>query len=835
MRFPPNFSSKSRRWLVTAAAAVAGTAGAGYALRRFVQRALPPQHGHIVLNGLEAPVEIIRDAWGAPHIYAQCEHDLFFAQGFVHAQDRLFQMEINRRLGMGRVSEMIGASALASDRFARYMGWPRVAESQVAGMDAVVADVTAAYAAGVNAFIQKGRLPVEFALLAHKPEPWQYLDSVAWGTVLAWGLSVNWEAELDRLLLVETLGPEKAADMTPGYNGRYPTILPAEEIGARMAAAMIQAFREAAAQLPFNYAPTGKGVGSNNWVVSAAHTETGRPILANDPHLPPVFPAFWYENHLVGGDYNVTGFTMPGVPGVIIGHNAQVAWGLTNAFPDVQDIFVERFDPDDAARYEVDGAWRTAEIVEEVIAVRGRKPVVERVRYTRHGPVFSDMLPDAGLDMALCWASHNRTNHLRAILATNKAQDWDSFREGLRYWGFPSQNAIYADVAGNIAYMMPGMVPRRKKGDGMLPSPGWTSEYDWVDWIPFEELPQLVNPPEGMIVTANNRVHGSDYPYLLTSEWMPGYRAERIWQLLRQRAPLNLVDNGRIQFDVVSLLARRFMASALPLIAQEKLSNALLAQWIQKLQAWNGDMQPNQVEPTLYFGWLVHFTHSILVQAVGIELTEKLLPRKTDLDFCNYPFHEAATELTLNWLEDGAPDWVGDIRPLLLPALQDTLQVLQAEYGSNAADWRWGRLHFIELNHPMVRIPVLGRFWKPQTLAVGGDGYTINQADVTPHFPPDPVNIVASCRFVLDVGAWDNCLAALPGGQSGQPASAHFLDGLAEWVDGRYHPMLFSRSKIETAAAGWLILAPAQSGAESPNLEEKIPEKGNNQHDNFEK
>ena len=793
-------------WILTAAVAVAGAVGVKVALQGLWKRPLPPSSGRIQVEGLQNPVEIIRDKWGVPHIYAQSEQDLFFAQGYTHAQDRLFQMDINRRLGAGRISELVGPSGLGSDRFARFMGWPQVAAAHAATLDAVTADIAKAFSAGVNTYIAQGKLPVEFTLLAYKPEPWSYFDTVAWGAVLAWGLSVNWEGELDRLMLLEALGPEKAADLTPSYTGNYQTILPATAVGARMAVRMKAAFQQAFADLPLTYVPTGHGIGSNNWVVSGDHTQSGRPILANDPHLPPFCPAFWYENHLVGAGYDVTGFTLPGVPGVVIGHNEHVAWGVTNAFPDVQDIFVERFDPQNCVRYEVDGRWFDADVVTEEIKVRGRKTVVEQVRYTRNGPVFSDMFAEESRDLSLRWAAYGRNNHLRAVIETNQAANWQEFRNGLRCWGFPSQNVVYADAAGNIGYQMPGLVPLRKNGDGMLPVPGWAEAYDWVGWIPFDEMPKLYNPPSGRIVTANNRVHGSDYPYLLTSEWLAGYRAQRIDSLLCETSVGTLRDHGRIQFDTVSLQARRFLKAALPAAAENP--DPVLRYALELLQDWDGDMHPDLVAPSLYFGWQVHFSQACLVQAVGGELAQELLPHREEVDLLNYPFHGIVLDLALNWLDNGPPHWVGSVRPLLIPALKKTIAVLATEFGDDPNGWQWGVLHRIELKHPLTRIPVLGQLWKPRTIPIGGDGYTVNQADVSPHFPPDPVNIIASCRMLLDVGSWDNCLSALPGGQSGQPASPYFQDGLEDWRNGRYHPMLFSREKIETAAVGWLILSP---------------------------
>lgn len=802
----------SRNWLTLPVAAAAGALGAGVALRRLMRRAVPPLNGHLAAAGLGAPAEIIRDEWGVPHIYAANEHDLFFAQGFTHAQDRLFQMDLYRRLGLGRLSEVTGPASLPLDKFARYLAWPRAALVQVDATDPDTAAVISAYAAGVNAFITTQPLPAEFKLLAYRPEPWDALATSAWGVVLAWGLSCNWETELMRAWLLDEMGPERAADLTPAYAAGYATTLPDALVGRRLAEGLLNAFHETAAYGPVGAPVFGQGLGSNNWVVSGARTASGRPHLANDPHLPPVLPTIWYANHLSGGGYHVTGFTLPGVPGVIIGHNDHCAWGITNAFPDVQDVYIERFHPDDPERYEVNGEWRAAEATEEVIRVRGRRPLRLTVRHTHHGPVFSDALPGGHGDLAYDWtlfhAARHSGNHLRAVLATNRATDWPSFRDGLRHWSFPSQNVVYAGTDGVIAYVMPGLVPRRRKGDGLTPVPGWTDEYGWDGFIPLDELPTYVNPSEGFLATANNCMAGDSYPYLLTGEWLPDYRVRRIRELLGAASELTLEDHRRIQNDSISLMARRFLAAALPGVAAAPHLEPAARDALERLAGWDGDMRVDSVPATLCFGWLVHFTRAAVAQAVGQARMEILLAKGEKVGFPFMPFYEIGYELSLRWLEGESPAWVGDVQSLLAPALARTLDVLQREIGHDPSTWTWGRVHRVSFAHEMTRLPALGRLWQPSSLPAAGDGYTVNQSDVTPHFPPDPSTIIASCRLIIDVGAWDESLAALPGGQSGHPASPHYRDRLAEWNDGRYFPLLFSRAKVLAAARGTWVLQP---------------------------
>ncbi len=615
-----------------------------------------------------------------------------------------------------------------------------------------------------------------------------------------------------RAWLLDELGPARAADLTPVYAAGYATTLPDEQVGRRLAEGLLNAFHETAAHGPVGAPVFGQGLGSNNWVVSGARTASGRPQLANDPHLPPVLPTIWYANHLSGGDYHVTGFTLPGVPGVVIGHNEHCAWGITNAFPDVQDVYIERFHPDDPTRYEMNGEWRAADVTEEVIRVRGRRSVHLTVRRTRRGPLFSDALPGCHADLSYDWtlfhAASRSGNHLRAILATNRATDWPTFREGLRHWSFPSQNVVFAGSDGTIAYMMPGLVPQRRKGDGLTPVPGWTDEFAWDGFIPFEELPNYINPSGGFIATANNCMAGDSYPYLLTGEWLPDYRVRRIHELLAARPKLTLDDHRRIQNDSVSLMARRFLAAALPVALNASNLDPAARDALNRLAAWDNDMRMDSVPATLYFGWLVHFCRAAVAQAVGEERMATLLAKGDKVGFPFMPFYEIGYELALRWLEGNRPAWVGDVRPLLLPALNQTLEALRHEIGRDPAAWTWGRIHRVSFEHEMTRLPGVGRLWQPSSLPAAGDGYTVNQCDTTPHFPPDPSTIIASCRLIIDVGDWDESLAALPGGQSGHPASPHYRDRLNEWRDGQYFPLLFARDKVLAAARGTWILEP---------------------------
>jgi penicillin amidase len=423
-------------------------------------------------------------------------------------------------------------------------------------------------------------------------------------------------------------------------------------------------------------------------------------------------------------------------------------------------------------------------------------------------------LPDAGADLALRWAVHDPNNHLRAVLGICRATNWESFQQAARDWAFPSQNLVYADVQGHIGYLMPGRVPQRAQGHGLVPAPGWTSDYEWRGWIPADELPGRFNPPEGFVVTANNHVVADDYPHFICGDWLPPYRAQRIASLLQAQTPLDVEATARIQNDTVSLLMRRFIRLATPLLPERNESSPLHQQARALLLGWEGDMDAESCAATVAFAWFVHYLHAVIGQALGSELAASLAQAHQPERFSASPFQELSQELVLCWLADGAPAWVGDVEPLVDPAFAAAVSAIVRHLGPNPARWQWGRLHVVRLSSDLSRIPLAGQFWRPRTLPVGGDGYTVNQAEVAPVFPPGPADVIASCRMIIDVGEWDNCLSALPGGQSGHPASKHYQDHIDDWRHGRYHPMLFSRAAIEREAEGQLTLQPADLSRE---------------------
>lgn len=778
-----------RRLLLVLIACIAlvVVAGAGFGVYMF-RHPFPQVRGTLAVAGLQAPVEVIRDRWGVPHLSAGNEHDLFFAQGFVHAQDRLWQMEFNRRIAAGRLSEIFGETTLKTDRFLRTVGLRRAAEAEWEIQDAEARAAAEAYAEGVNAFVARyrGRLPIEFRLLRFAPEAWTPIDSLAYAKLMAWVLSGNWESEILRAHLVSRFGPEGAQTLLPPYPGEHPVIVPQ--------AADYAPFRSPTVLRALDIAPRRAGIGSNNWVVAGARTTTGAPLLANDPHLEAGMPSIWYEMHLSGGTINVVGSTFPGTPGVIIGHNEHIAWGVTNAGPDVQDLYIERFHPTDPTRYLFKGTWEKVAVVAEHIVVKGRRdPVIVQVRITRHGPILNSVVEGLPNFVALRWTALDRGTLLSSFSRLMRAKNWEEFRTALRLWTVPAQNFVFADREGNIGYQLPGRIPIRAKGDGLLPVPGWTGEYEWTGEIPFEQLPSWFNPARGYIVTANNRIAPERYRYLLAHEWDPGFRARRIEAVLTSKPKVGTEDLQRIQMDVASLPARAIVQTLGSVRIAEEPAASLLAE----LAAWDGVLSPDSRAAAIYEVFRVTLPGLIFKDVLGDDLFEKYMGRS-----------DAWTLTITHLLRDPASPWWGpDGRDAVVAkALAQANEVLTQRLGSDRSRWAWGRLHVMRFEHPIGRVPALGWIFNATAPPMGGDAYTVNNAGFSPQTFRQVV--VASYRQIIDLGDFDRSVSIHTTGQSGLPFHRHYKDFVPMWATGQYHPMLFSRARIQEAAQSTLTLIP---------------------------
>lgn len=782
---------------------LAGLAGGAWHLLR---RPLPQTSGTLEIEGLLDDVEIIRDRWGVPHVYAETAHDLFLAQGFVHAQDRFWQMDFQRRLVAGRLSEVLGPTTLEIDRWMRVLGLRRQVEEDLQTGSDEARRVLEAYAKGVNRFLETTpALPVEFTLLHYQPEPWTPADSLRWAKMMAFGLSENWTTEIIRARIIDRLGPELASRLDGAYLADNPVIVPDVEYAGLGESALK---RRAPAD-----AFAGDLGASNSWVVSGKRSATGKPLLASDPHLLMRIPGIWYENHLVGGGYNVTGASLPGVPAVIIGHNEHIAWGLTAGLADVQDLYIERFHADDPHLYQVNGEWQPAQVLREEIRVRGRRrPVIEEVVVTRHGPIITGLAPQETRPLALRWSGYEPdTGSTDCFLRLNRATNWEDVLRALKDHSVPVLNITFADTDGNIGYQFAGKIPIRRRGDGLVPVPGWTDEYEWEGFLPLEELPRSFNPESGYIVTANNKPAGDDYPRNLGCGWRPGFRARRIAGLIEARPRHDRASFEGIQVDLLSIPMQRLARR----VARLKLDDPQLRSAQANLAYWDGVMDKDAVGATLAYTTMVHFRRALFAEELG-PVAEYYLGR--GFQPLLQPISGTAAqnvEVALATLDRPEETGVTErpLNELLASSFEAAVAQLKQELGPNMSTWRWGAVNRLHLVHPLGIVRPLGRLLNRGPYPAGGDPFTVwpNAIRIQPYY--DDFHS-ASYRMIVDLADLDASVSLCPVGQSGHPGSPHYADQLADWQAGRYHAMLWHREAVTAAAAGILSLQRAPRSSE---------------------
>jgi len=717
-------------------------------LRALARRSLPRTGGELRLPTLDAPVEVIRDVHGVPHIYARGRRDLARAMGFVHAQDRLAQMEGLRRFAFGRLAELVGPRALELDRTARRLRLRWAAEQDIAAADPETTAIAEAYCEGVNAFIATGPRPFELRLARIRPEPWTLVDVHAPAQVFAASLSGNWEVELARSRL-----PAELLAWLPSYPEGHPVQGPAVTV------------------------PGLRG-GSNAVVVSGARTASGHPLLANDPHLLLGLPSIWHAMHLVWDGGECVGVTTPGAPVVILGRTRRVAWGMTTAMVDTQDLFAERIRPGDPPEYEVDGEWRPAEVVREEIAVRGAEAVVEDVLVTRHGPVVAH--DDEGGALALAWTHHRPGETLRSLLDLMQASTLDDADRALDRFAGPPHSFLLADEDGAIEYRLAGgPVPVRSRGDGSLPLVGWDSGNDWRGVLGPEELPRVRDPDEGIIASANNRVAN------LPGEYLSGYRAARLPALLGPHRDLRPADLEAAMLDLRSDPGLALAAATHGLEAPDELGSRAL----ELLRAWDGELGPESEGGAVY---------GALVGALSREVWAAKAPGLAPPPGYGERGRPGLIRALAERDDDvfpGAETWEG--------VFARALDAAVASLGPDPSRWRRGEMHRLHLRHPLDRRG-LRRLVSRGPFPRGGDVDTVSLLTEAPH----GAMIGASMRAVYDLGDPDGTRIALCGGQSGHPASGHYADLLPLWLRGDYVDLPMSRGRVEALAESRLVLSP---------------------------
>jgi penicillin amidase len=787
---------------------------------RAVRAALPQMDGTILLAGLTRPVTVTRDSLGIPTIAAASLEDLFFAQGYVTAQERLWQMDMTRRFASGDLAVILGPDFVAVDREQRILGLRQSAEKAVAAMDPTTHAQFQAYANGVNAYIAEHSktLPLEFRFLTYAPHVWTVEDSLLVGLSMTEFLNHGYyKEELLKEKALAKLGPQITAELfvnsswrdhPPGSEGQSlensppPELTPDEEEPAPRGAKGAKPVPEKtptrkpvgqsalpAFQLPSpDSAPEARfHAGSNNWTISGAHTVSGKPLLSNDMHLDLRLPNTWYEAHLICGDFDVVGVTLPGMPYVVVGHNRDIAWGFTNLGPAVEDIYIEKFN--EKGEYLTPQGWAQPEHRKEIIRVKGKPEVNFDVVITRHGPIITDLVPGESRKLALNWIIYQPKASSIPFFRVNAAKNWDEFRAAFSTFGAPGQNVVYADVEGHIGYQGTGLVPIRAAGDGSLPVPGDTDAYEWTGFVPYDEMPSVFDPPSGIIATANGRISPDGYPHPLSFEWDSPYRTERIYKLLSKPKKYTPADMLAIQTDVVSEFDRYCAERFVYAIDHTPKASERAKAAADLMRKWDGSMDTDSVAASIAYFSRGKLNQLLLQPKLGDEWKDYTRWFMTPVWLENVLSHQPP-----QWLPDGYANY----DELLTAAVEAA--ITDPKTPKALGLYTWGRMHQIDIKHPFwSNVPILKRGAGPGPQPLSGDGVTVKQAGL--HFGP-------SERFTADLSNLDNSTLNIVNGQSGNLFDEHYNDQWSAYYHGQTFKLPFSPDAVQRAAQHHLILQP---------------------------
>ena len=778
---------RARAGIVTATIALLVIASLVLTGLILVYRPLPTIDGEFRLLGLDGRGEVLRDGYGVPHVYAQTAHDLFYLQGYVTAQDRLFQMDLYRRAGAGRLAQVLGEPALDSDKQFRTFGLARVAARELTLLREETRANLTAYADGVNKFLEQhgASLPLEFVILGYQPERWSPLDSLVVAKLQAYDAAGNLQQELLRVGLATRFGPAVLATLLPDPSGR------SASVDGDAWAAVAPYLAPGASALPGDVAfssllpGAGGGVGSNCWALAGSRTATGKPILVGDPHLAVRNPSIWYEIGLEGAGYKLVGFSFAGIPGIVIGHNDRIGWSLTYAYTDTQDLFLEHQDPTDPRRYEYRGQFETATFQRESIDVKGHAdPVIVDVSITRHGPIITPVLEGQTTPLALRWTALDPGHLVDFVFEIARAGNWQEFRAAAADFSGAAVSACYADVDGHIGYQLIGRLPARK-GDGQIPVPGWTGEYDWSGVLPADANPSILDPAGGVIINANDRPTQDPSAVGYVGEWDPGFRASYIAQRLAGIAKADLSAMRAIQTEYASTPVMRWRDAILSATPQTDLQRRAQA----LVRDWDGALSPQSGAAAVTETWLMHMLSETFQEELG------------DTLYAEYLAHGRAVFALYQLLSRPDDPWFSTIDPSVrgrgavsTAALEDAVRELVGRFGADVSRWRWGDLHTITFEHPLAIGPLalllnIGPFQR------AGDGFSVNNGAYDPAKPYKQTTN-SSERMIADLSDLDNSLSITPEGESGQPGSKYWGDQAKLWNAGDYKPMRFSKDRL---------------------------------------
>ena len=765
----------------------------------YLKSTLPDYNGEITVPGIIKPVEIIRDFYGMPHIYAQTDADVYFALGYCMAQDRLFHMDLTRRAARGKLAEILGKDLVPVDKFFRTVTAGKSFEEIAAAYTADTRSASKAYAAGVNHFIEhhQGPLPIEFTILGYAPEPWQPSDGVAVHYAMAVDLNTAFGIELLHAAVIEKVGKNMAQEIFPDYAEGYPLIIPEGLATLELLKTL---------NLAKALRGTEGGGASNSWVVSGKKSTTGKPILANDPHLDYSAPGIWYEAHLVSPSMNVSGAVLPGIPYVIIGANEHVAWGFTNVMADDADFYIEKINPANPDQYEFMGRWEDMTIKEEIIRVKQVDDVKFKVRLTRHGPIVDEInqyKESQNTAIAMRWTAYE-TLQSNPFYDLNTARSIDDIEKAAAYYRCPGQNWVYADDKGNIGFWAAVAIPVRDGFSGALPVPGWDGQHEWKGYVPTQEQPHLRNPARGWIATANNKHVSDDYPYPISHFYTMPDRFVRIKQMITAGQKFDSQDFANMQADFHVVLAREWVPMMLDALAGKQFSEnekkALAA-----LKNWNFVADIQNVGSTVFHATVNEMIKNTFKKRLGADLYGQYI-RNDDVVFNAMRNLIAAGQS--RWFDDPDTAKREGIGDLIAKSFTEAMIYLEGRMGSNVDDWKWGDLHTLTFYHPFGKSSsLMGYFLNIGPNPIGGSMATVNPQPYKLSEPWEGYH-GASLRYIIDFANRQNSRRVIPAGISGNFMSPHYDDQAELWRTGKYRPFVLDRKSVEADARYKLKMVP---------------------------
>ncbi|MBT3176299.1 MAG: penicillin acylase family protein [Desulfobacula sp.] len=773
--------------------------GAGLFVYSVATRSLPLYDGTLTIKNLTQEVMVLRDKYAIPHIVAENESDLYRAVGYTLAQDRLWQMDLLRRVTQGRLSEIFGEDLVDIDLLMRSLKIPDKSKKILSVSSPKLILALECFTDGVNQFIEghKDKLPPEFTILGYKPEPWKPEYSVNLIGYMSWDLTMPYTAETILHKIHKKVGNDKFKELIPDIGSQKSIIFPELKTGTSEFDLKKSLF--ANMNILEKYGITAFQ-GSNNWVVSGKKSVTGKPIFANDMHLGLNAPGLWYQMHqTIKGKLNVTGVVLPGQPFVIAGHNDKIAWGMTNVMVDDMDFYLEKINPDNPDQYEFMGEFKDFEIHPEIIKIKGKKSVTKQNRFTHRGPIISKFKKLGDETITMKWLGNEMSNELRSVFLLNRAKNWDEFKNAVKTFTAVSQNINYADIDGNIGLYCSAGVPIRKKGDGLSIVPGWTDEYDWEGIVPFEQLPHSYNPESGYVSSANGKTAPDNYPYHISYWYALHYRIDRIRQMLEEKEKLSVEDFQKMHGDFKS----RFAMELMPLITKElnkidKMSD-LEKSGFNILQKWDLTMDKKSRAAAIFDSFYVSFVKNMVMDEIGPELyTEYSKSSYLARYLVNNIVQSSDSKWSDNVLTSGTKENLTDI---VYKSFSETISNLSETLGDNADKWRWGSIHKLKLAHPLGGVKIIDKIFgfNNEPKEVSGSFHT-----VCPYAyklsNPFVVNHGASHRHIFLPGNWDESLSVIPTGNSGIPSSDHYCDQTDMYVNNEYHPDYFSMDKVKKAA-----------------------------------